>query len=231
VVANRDERLKFTMDSTNYYYNGHSILSLTSTTGYRPMKFIPDSNKLKTIQTGINTNFTDAPLFWLSEIYLIYAEAAAELDQMGEYVMTQADLDNTINKLRARGGVAPMILAGHQDPGYTDPKKDADVTSLIWEIRRERRTELMMDGFRVQDLFRWKKGVYMDSNLNPDSFLGAKVPANGKIILNPDGYMQPYASNLQRTFIDPKYYLSAVPTSQILLYPPDIQAGMQNPGW
>jgi hypothetical protein len=231
VVANRDERLKLTIDSTNYYYNGHSILSLTSTTGYRPMKFLPDSNKLKAIQTGINTNTTDAPLFWLSEIYLIYAEASAELDQMGDYAMTQADLDNTINKLRSRVGVAPMILAGHQDPGFTDPKKDADVTSLIWEIRRERRTELMMDGFRLQDLFRWKKGVYMDSNLNPDSFLGAKVPPNGQVTLDPSGYILPYAAGLQRTFIDPKDYLSAVPTSQILLYPPGIQATMQNPGW
>ncbi len=86
------------------------------------MKFLPDSNKFKTIPTGINTNITDAPLFWLAEIYLIYAESAAELDEMGKYTMTQEDLDNTINKLRARGGVAPMILAGHQDPGYTDPE-------------------------------------------------------------------------------------------------------------
>ncbi len=106
-----------------------------------------------------------------------YIEAAAELDQMGKYTLTQADLDNTINKLRARGKVAPMILAGHQDPGFTDPKKDADVTSLIWEIRRERRTELMMDGFRFQDLMRWKKGTYMDTNLNPDSFLGSESSA------------------------------------------------------
>ena len=77
----------------------------------------------------------------MSEIYLIYAECSASGTGSDgkKYTLTQADLDNTINKLRARGKVAPMILAGHQDPGYTDPKKDADVTSLIWEIRRERR--------------------------------------------------------------------------------------------
>ncbi|MDB5229362.1 MAG: RagB/SusD family nutrient uptake outer membrane protein, partial [Chitinophagaceae bacterium] len=184
-----------------------------------------------TIPTQINTNYTDAPLFWLSEIYLIYAESAAELDQMGKYTLTQADLDKTINKLRARGKVAPMVLAGPQDPGYTDPKKDADVTSLIWEIRRERRTELMMDGFRLQDLYRWKKGTYMDSNKNPDSFLGAKVPSNGQVTLNVQGYILPYAASNQRAFVDPKNYLSAVPTSQIALYPTSTQATMQNPGW
>ena len=196
------------------------------------MKFLPDSNKLKTINTQINTNITDAPLFWLAEVYLIYAEASAELDQMGKYTLTQTDLNNTINKLRARGKVAPMILAGHQDPGYTDPKKDADVTSLIWEIRRERRTELMMDGFRLQDLFRWKKGIYMDSNKNPDSFLGAKIqPPYGAVRVNAQGYIMPYTVAQQRAFVDPKNYLSAIPTSQILLYPPATQATMQNPGW
>jgi len=33
-----------------------------------------------------------------------------------------------------------------------------------------------------------------------------------------------------RTFVDPKNYLYAVPTSQIFLYPTAIQASMQNPG-
>ena len=232
VVANRDKRLLYTIDSTYLYYIGHVKNGLTSTTGYRPMKFLPDSNKLKTINTQINTNITDAPLFWLSEIYLIYAEASAELDQMGKYTLTQTDLNNTINKLRARGKVAPMVLTGSQNPGYTDPKKDADVTSLIWEIRRERRTELMMDGFRLQDLFRWKKGIYMDSNLNPDSFLGAKIqPPYGAVRVNAQGYIMPYTVAQQRAFGDPKNYLSAIPTSQILLYPPATQATMQNPGW
>ena len=39
-----------------------------------------------------------------------------------------------------------------------------------------------MDGFRFQDLMRWKKGTYMDSNKNAQTaWLGAKVPANGSI--------------------------------------------------
>lgn len=243
VVANRDPRLKLTIDTTFLYYKGHvtnplsKVYSgLTSSTGYRPNKFLPDSNKLKTIPTTANTGITDAPLFWLAEIYLNYAEASAELDQMGKYSFAQADLDNSINKLRARAGIAKLEYKGSQNVGasgvaFVDPKKDADITSLIWEIRRERRVELMMDGFRFQDLMRWKKGNYMDSNKNPDSFLGAKVPANGSVTRNAQGYIMPYTAAQQRVFVDPKNYLSAIPTSQILLYPPAVQATMQNPGW
>lgn len=236
VVANRDRRLKLTTDTTDLYYIGHVRNSLTASTGYRPTKFLPDTNKIKTIPTAINTGITDAPLFWLAEVYLNYAEAAAELDQMGLYSFSQTDLDISINKLRARAGVARLENAGGQTVAvngtvFTDPKKDADVTSLIWEIRRERRSELMMDGFRFQDVMRWKKGDYLDSNKNPDSFLGANVPPNGSVRLNAQGYIMPYMATQQRVFADPKNYLSAVPTSQILLYPPEIQATMQNPGW
>lgn len=243
VVANRDRRLKLTIDTTYLFYKGHetnplsrTYSGLSSSTGYRPNKFLPDSNKIKTIPTAIGFGITDAPLFWLAEVYLNYAEATAELDQLGKAAMTQADLDNTINKLRSRAGVARLLYLGSQSVGVTptafvDPKKDADVTSLIWEIRRERRVELMMDGFRFQDLMRWKKGNYMDSQKNPDSWLGAKVPANGTILRNAQGYIMPYAAASQRVFTDPKNYYSAIPTSQILLYPTAQQAGMQNPGW
>jgi len=236
VMANRDYRLKLSVDTTYLYYIGHVKNSLTSSTGYRPIKFLPaDTNRLKTMPTAINTGITDAPLFWLAEVYLNYAEAAAELDQLGKYTFVQADLDMSINKLRARARVTKLDYTGGITSAggvaFVDPKKDADVSSLIWEIRRERRSELMMDGFRFQDLMRWKKGKYLDSNVNPDSFLGAKVPANGSVRLNPSGYIMPYTAAQQRVFTDPKNYLSAIPTSQILLYPTSIQASMQNPGW
>jgi len=110
-----------------------------------------------------------------------------------------------------------------------DPKRDADVSPLMWEIRRERRVELMMNGFRYQDLMRWKKGYYLDRAQNVDAFLGAKVPDNGKVLRNPNGYIIPYATNLTRTFIDPKNYLSPIPTGQISLYPVGVL--QQNPGW
>lgn len=236
VMTNRDYRLKLSVDTAYLYYIGYVKNSLTSSTGYRPIKFLPaDTNRLKTMPTAINTGITDAPLFWLAEVYLNYAEAAAELDALGKYSFLQADLDVTINKLRSRARVTKLDYAGGVTSAggvaFVDPKKDADISSLIWEIRRERRSELMMDGFRFQDLMRWKKGKYMDSNVNPDSYLGAKVPANGSVRLNAAGYIMPYTATQQRAFTDPKNYLSAIPTSQILLYPSSVQTTMQNPGW
>lgn len=227
VFSNRDRRLAITIDTTYYYYDGHSKNGLTASSGYRPIKFLPDSNTLKTIQTGIGTNLTDAPLFWLAEVYLNYAEAAVELDKDGKYSLTQADLDNSINKLRDRAGVAHMILAGPQDPGFTDPKKDpdADITSLMWEVRRERRIELLMDGFRFNDLLRWKKGPLLDYSVNPDAALGARIAPGA------DGYVARYPAGSLRPFTDPKNYLTAIPTNQILLYPLALQDKMQNPGW
>lgn len=40
-----------------------------------------------------------------------------------------------------------------------DPDRDQDVNPLLWEIRRERRVELMGEGTRLDDLRRWKKDI------------------------------------------------------------------------
>src|ERR1044072_3363022 len=201
IRANRDKRMLITVD-TFLCYNGSLVNGLSSSTGYRPSKYLQP----KIANERSPYNDTDAPLFWLAEVYLNYAEACAELDQLGSAPITQADLDNSINKLRDRAGMPHLQLNGIQGVAvngapYTDPKKDADVTSLVWEIRRERRVELMMDGFRYQDILRWKKGEYMDSDKNPDIFLGAKVPANSQIKRNAQGYLIVYYSGSKRNFI------------------------------
>lgn len=226
--ANRDQRLLVTID-TFLAYNGTLVGGLSSSTGYRPAKFLnPAATQLAP------NNETDAPIFYLGEVLVNYAEAAAELDLLGKYTFSQADLDKSINLLRTRAGVAKLEYKGGQTVGVgailiADTKKDAELTPLIWEVRRERRTELMMDGFRYQDLMRWKKGDYLDNSKNTELFLGAKVPDNGKVLRNAQGYIMTYPATASRPFINPKHYLSAIPTGQIALYP----AGMltQNTGW
>lgn len=37
-----------------------------------------------------------------------------------------------------------------------DPARDQDVDPLIWEIRRERRMELVYEHCRLHDIKRWK---------------------------------------------------------------------------
>lgn len=230
VRANRDKRLQETI-SDFLCYQGKLVNGLSSSTGYRPAKFLqPADNQLAP------NNTTDAPIFGLPEVLLNYAEACTELDRMGKYSINQGDLDMSVNKLRSRAGVASLQLAGNQGTaingvGFTDPKKDADqnITSLLWEVRRERRTELMLDGFRFDDLMRWAKGSYMDNSVNPDIFKGAKVAGNGQVKIDANGYITPYAAGTARPFIDPKNYLSAIPTGQIALYPDG--SFKQNPGW
>ncbi len=97
----------------------------------------------------------DAPLFRMGEVMLNYAEAMWKL---GEF--TQEIADATINKLRIRAEIAPMIV--NEIDETFDSTRDLSVAPVLWEIRRERRVELMGDGFRFNDLRRWKKCEYIN---------------------------------------------------------------------
>lgn len=56
-----------------------------------------------------------------------------------------------------------------------DPKRDSDISKLIWEIRRERRMEFVYEHTRLLDIKRWKKIEYMDNNKYPDTMYGPWV--------------------------------------------------------
>lgn len=131
------------------------------------------------------TNVNDAPVMRYGEVLLNWIEAKAELGNV-----SQADIDKSINALRARPldatavekGVkqtAPMVLADI-NAGF-DPDRDADVDPLIWEIRRERRLELVYEYSRLVDIRRWKKLDYMDNNKNPDTMLGPWIDFNEEL--------------------------------------------------
>lgn len=160
----------------------------------------------------------DYLVFGIEEVMLNYAEAKFEL---GEFAQGIADV--TINKLRVRAGIPSMKVADI-DASF-DLNRDQTVDPVLWEIRRERRIELLGDGFRFRDLKRWKKGDYV--NKQPlgawvkNSDFGGKLKilngaAEGYSILfaEPDGWLD-------------KYYLEPIPTQEIALNP---KLG-QNPGW
>lgn len=128
-----------------------------------------------------NTN--DCPIMRLGEIVLNWIEAKAELAQSyGGPAITQDDLDRSINAIRNRPLSADAAAAGVQKTAAlqigsvpVDPRKDADVPALIWEIRRERRMEMLHEGNRIKDLLRWYKLDYMDYDMDPDKYLGPWV--------------------------------------------------------
>lgn len=101
----------------------------------------------------VTTNGSDAPIFRMGEVLVNYAEIMFELG-----LFDQTVADKSINKLRARASVASMDVASIN--GDFDPNRDKNIDPILWEIRRERRIELMGDGFRFDDIRRWKKGEY-----------------------------------------------------------------------
>ena len=152
-------------------------------------KFIPRSalNYLKTGGSPApefqgDKNVTGYPVMRYAEVLLNWIEAKAEYATLGGPAVTQPDLDKSINKIRQRPlddeakskGVKQTALMDLANLN-ADPKRDADVPALIWEIRRERRMEFAFEFSRVIDLRRWKKLQYMDTDLNPDLIMGTWV--------------------------------------------------------
>ena len=222
-LSNRDLRLVQSVEGELAYIGNPNSKGFTSSTGYIITKF--NNANLGASEILAPNNPTDAPIFWLAEIMLNYAEASAELG-----LLTQQDLNNTVNLLRARGGVAPLMLTSVPD----DPLRDADVSPLLWEIRRERRVELMMDGFREWDIRRWGKLEYLSPDVKPDIFRGAKVPASDAVEgleVDLSGYILPYGAMAGRPVQIPKNYLSAIPTGELTLYQMKGVDFPQNPGW
>src|SRR5690606_41068445 len=87
----------------------------------------------------------------------------------GGAAVTQGDLDKSINAIRTRPldavatakGVtktAPLLLSSLPN----DPERDADVTPLMWEIRRERRMEFVFEYARIQDIRRDRKSTRLN---------------------------------------------------------------------
>ncbi len=237
VMTDRDPRMYATfVDELRL----SGIASNYSTSGYAVHKFL--NEEIKDLPEGNSSlNPTDAPVIRYGEVLMNYAEAAAELG-----TLTQADLDKSINQLRDRSGIAMThleVLGGKPAVNgavYDDPDRDPTVPSLIWEIRRERRTELMMEGFRLDDLRRWNKLQYTDTEGNKDINRGAWIkkadyPELKDVHIENDaaeGYIVPaWKPESQRIFNDPKVYLNPLPLDQIKLYKDQGVDLVQNPGW
>ncbi len=222
-----------------------------------------------------NLSPADAPLIRYAEVLLNYAEATYELSTAGGPLMTQADIDLSINKIRSRAlkknatstavvmpnlqlsGGQPAVMVGGVLTAINDPKRDSDVDPLLWEIRRERRVELLMEGFRNTDLNRWRKFSYIptgSSSAPTDVNMGAWLvkadwpqinfsAATPKVKLyyptadQSAGYIWPtYAEINQRSFSPnaieyERNYLNAIPVAQINLYKSMGYELKQNPGW
>ncbi len=166
--ANRDPRMAASLvDSIRL----SGVNDAYSTTGFLSWKFLPyDATSRDLIYLG-STNTTDAPIIRYGEVLVNYAEAKAEL---GQFDQTAAN--KSINLLRDRDiklrnvgdaltKLPPMTISGNNVLAngvvVNDPDRDPTVSPILWEIRRERAVELLYEGFRRNDLRRWKKFEYL----------------------------------------------------------------------
>lgn len=166
-MQNRDPRLTQTTAGPDFATYGSSEredvnLDITRT-GYRVIKGLPPKGP----QWGSGGSYNDVILFRYAEALLVYAEAKAELG-----TLTQADLDMSINKLRDRVGMPHLSMADanaspdpYQEALYDNLDQGAN-KGVILEIRRERRIELVNEGFRWDDIMRWKEGQIFEDPIN-----------------------------------------------------------------
>ena len=159
----------------------------------------------------------DRMLMRYAEILLIYAEAKYELDG----TISDADLDLTINALRTRAGFNVRLTNAFVTANNLDMRE---------EIRRERTVELALEGFRYDDLIRWK----IAETVLPQELLGAKFTAADWVGTNPNT-LKLNADNIlitesaaNRKFQANKDYLYPVPLNEISLSGGNVT---QNPNW
>ena len=257
-IAGRDARLAHNVCDSVVMLDTYSWRSgINSTTGYWLTKFVSWSDYINASANNLAPyNDTDGPVFMYSEVLLNYAEACAEMGSM-----TQADADKSINLLRTQHGKIPALTVAGTTVSVNgtvitkDPKNIYGVNELIWEVRRERRNELICDGFRTDDLKRWKMGAQLDFSKNPSGIVGVSEAAvqayydytknvydwnglhDGKEWADIEGdywrtigdqkYISAFHPDRNRVFDETKNYLDPLPSGITLINP---NLG-QNPGW
>ncbi len=212
VFTNRDERLSQTvMKAGDPYIFTKKVFDIANIvfqkTGFCFRKFsnIDDWNT--------QASSIDRPVLRYAEVLLAYAEAKFELDG----TISDANLDISINLLRARGKIAKLTNAFVTTNGL----------NMREEIRRERRIELAQEGHRYWDLIRWKTAeIELPKPVLGNYFFRTEFGANTPAILTPDGFILVTAANFRR-FDPAKDYLWPLPLNEISLNP-NLK---QNPNW
>ncbi|MEC3880052.1 RagB/SusD family nutrient uptake outer membrane protein [Parapedobacter sp. 10938] len=207
LIQTRDSRFEASFHREPRQTNRGSLLYIVKFLPRDVEAIVEAGGKLPADFVGA-TNVTDYPVLRYAEVLLNWIEAKTELASVGGAAVTQEDIDKSINKIRDRPlatvaverGVqktAPLTLSALPE----DPERDASVSPLLWEIRRERRMEFTFESSRIADLERWHKLDYMDTDANPDLLSGAwvdfpeELPAmikNTLSVVSVDGEITPY---------------------------------------
>lgn len=149
---NRDNRMNATLlkHGQKYYNNDGKwrtawddtdeamVASVFGNTGYATYKWATER------YVADASEGYDFPVIRLAEVYLNYAEAVYERDGK----ITDEQLDASLNLVRKRSNPDMVKLS--------NSLVDANGLDMLEEIRAERAVELFHEGFRIDDLKRWK---------------------------------------------------------------------------
>ena len=201
----------------------HLSGNLRSPTGFNFKKGLTPNNNSGSQQVDFTSN-TAIIYFRYAEILLNYVEAKAELG-----TLTQSDVDLTINKIRDRVNMAHLNINNIvNDPNWDFPQ----LSPVMNEIRRERRNELACEGFRLNDILRWRAhhlisgqkpmGIKFDQSMYPELTPGVNIHLS-------NGYVDPYAISLPNGwgFKPDRDYLLPLSKEELTLNTNLVQ----NPGW
>lgn len=207
---------------------GDVILNGTNEFGYFNSKFMSWNWGTENAYRATTTEAYDMPLLRLAEVYLMYAEALTELNG----TMTDTEMDESINLLRARAGVEQLSNAF-----LTMNNLD-----LLEEIRRERTIELYAEGAtRFNDLKRWGIAEQELSETIFGAVVEGTVYENNEALYDPGAYA--FGLETTETGVGPRGCLVVQPSSirnftrDDYLFPlPTSQTGLnenllQNPGY
>ena len=225
---NRDNRMLYTLCVPGGYYwsNENSRVNWTSDAadkasasikGYSPANGSGYANQKWAAERKVQTNSEgyDYPVIRYAEVLLNYAEAVYERDD----AISDDDLNISLNLVRNR--------INKSMPKLSNNLVTANGLNMREEIRRERTVELFNEGFRIDDLKRWKTA----ETEMPKDFLGIKWSGteyatkwpNVSYAKNSDGYIILETGRKWES----KHYLYPLPTDQLQLNP-NLK---QNPGW
>lgn len=233
------------VNDTIYYYRPQLTLSgnEASPTGYELKKWV--SYEQGQQESGQGTSAT--PILRAAEAYLIYLEAYYErhgnlggnCDRYWTELRRRAGVDTDYNKT-----IAATDLSKENDLAVCS--KGIEVDKILYNIRRERRCELLGEGMRLDDLKRWRaldnmKDYQVEGmNLWDEMY---KMYDNGALngVVSPSGVSN-YIRPLQKTSTSVAYngynfpkphYLEPIPISEFLLTVDGSGNSTlyQNPGW
>jgi len=225
---NRDNRMKYTLMPANKAYwrntsprvtwiGDAADLASAAFTSFQPTFGSGYHNQKWAAERAVpdRAEGYDYPIIRYAEVLLNYAEAVYERDN----AISDDDLDISLNLVRRRVNINMPKLS---NAFVTD-----NGLNMQTEIRRERTIELFNEGFRIDDLKRWKTAeIEMPQDILGIKWTGTEFQTKWSTVAKPrnaDGVLIMETGRIWNN----ENYLYPLPLDQLTLNP----ALGQNPDW